>query len=76
MFKNINNLLILLILIASLIICYIFYNVFILEQFDIHCDKNSGLYNHTVCTHNKYFNLISDVVDLFSTRRRRRRRRR
>ena len=30
MFKNINNLLI---LIAGLIICYIFYNVFILENF-------------------------------------------
>ena len=48
MFKNVNNLLILLILIAGLIICYIFYNVFILEQFDIHCDTKSGLYNPTV----------------------------
>ena len=70
MFKNINNLLILLILIASLIICYIFYNVFILEQFDIHCDTKSGLYNPTVCRHNKYLSFARSVVGLFSNRRR------
>ena len=41
MFKNINNLLI---LIAGLIICYIFYNVFILENF-VNPDQYTGIPN-------------------------------
>ena len=72
MFKNI---IILLILIASLIICYIFYNVFILEQFDIHCDTKSGLYNPTVCKQNKIISFVDGVFDIIFTNQKTRRRR-